>query len=86
MRNILIAEQMFRIGALLPLFYRVVLTQGMALKLMMAQNAPQIRMAAERHPEHVIDLALVPVGAVIQPCRGGNRFIFGDAGPDPDGA
>ena len=45
---------------------RIILAQRISLELRVEQESPQIRVAAETHPEHVEDLALQPLGALPQ--------------------
>src|SRR5262249_732909 len=46
----------------LPLAHRVVLAQRVPLELRVQEDAREVRMADELHSEHVVDVALPPVG------------------------
>jgi len=75
--DILVGEQVLGPRALLPLLDRVVLAQGVALELVMAEDAAQVGMAGERHAEKVVDLALVPVGTAPQTGGRRHRLVLG---------
>src|SRR6185503_11530641 len=56
------------------------LQQRMSLPVLGKENPPQVRMALEADTEHVVALALHPVGAAPD---GGEGRARGDAGPEP---
>ena len=67
-------------------FNRVVLSQRMTLKLGIKQDSPQVGMASKLNAEHVVDFALIPVGAWPQRGEGvyfGFRLSHGNLEPKP---
>ena len=45
----------------------------MALEAVVRHDAAEIRVAGEEDAEEIVDLALVPVGAVVEGCQAGHR-------------
>lgn len=50
---------------------REVLPQWVAVEAVVGHDASEIGVADEEDTEHVVDLTLVPVGAVVEACDGG---------------
>jgi len=50
-----------------------VLPQWVSVEAVIGHDAPQIGVTDEEDTEHVVDLTLVPVGAVVEACDGGYR-------------
>src|SRR5947208_10064237 len=58
----------------------VVLTQGIALPVLGEQDPPEVGMTLERNAEHVVALALQPVGAAVESGqRGAARLARAEA-------
>ena len=49
-----------------------VFPQWVAIEAVVGHDASEIGVADEEDAEHVVDLALVPVGAVVEACDGGD--------------
>src|SRR4051812_10900338 len=59
----------------LPLAHRVVLAQRVSLELGVHEQALEVRVAGELDPEHVEDVALPPVGGLVERGDGGDPQI-----------
>src|SRR5947208_14903001 len=65
----------------------VVLAERMALPVLGQHDPPEVRMALEADAEHVVALALHPVGAAAEPRpRGAARLARAEARPHRQGA
>ena len=55
----------------------------MAVETVVGHDAPQVRVADEEDTEQIVDLTLVPVGAIVEIAEGGHRSGLVGIGLDP---
>lgn len=65
---------------------REVLPQRVSVESVVGHDASEVRVADEEDAEHVVDLALVPVGAVVEACDGWDWRGLVGVGLDADAA
>jgi hypothetical protein len=70
--------------ALLPALDGIILAERVPLELVVAEDAAQIGVVAEPYAEQIVDLALVPVGRVVEPRDRVHFPTLGHREFDPD--